>query len=639
MSLIKQVWLLLVATLALAFVGSFVVTTQSARQYLRTQLSFKNNDTAQALALMLSQQRGDLTLLELTVASQFDTGYYERIRLVGPNGQPLVDRRSSDMRMSAPRWFAALAPIDAAPGVAQVSDGWKALGSVEVVSQRRFGYDELWWGTLRSAGWLALLGVAAGLLAAWGVRRIQGPLDSTVQQAEAITGRRFVTVDEPGVPELRRVTRAMNAMVERLRATFTEQAQEAARLRREANCDPLTGVAHRAFFMSRLTGWLTGEDSTPSGTLVLVRVADLAGVNRHLGRVQTDDLLRDLARELTSLAEPAEDGEVGRLNGSDFALALANPGSPASMAEAVGARLRQLVNTRPRGVTVLVAAVGWRHGSMPGPVMTAADSALARAEAAAERGGPVAIEVAEEAVVDSGFGEFAWHESIRAAVDGTRAELASYPVVRVDGELVHLESPLRLQLLPGEEAVPAVRWLPMARRTRQTGLVDVMAVRLALQAIERDRRPRGVNVAPVSLLESGFIAQLRAVLAQHAAAAKLLWIEVAEPAAVHHFGLLRELGAQLRPLGVKLGLEHAGEHVAEIDRLMEAGLDYVKLDASSTRGLAQDPARFNYVGSTVRMLHSLGLQVYAEGVINGDDAAKLWLCRVDGITGPVVKRG
>ena len=70
---------------------------------------------------------------------------------------------------------------------------------------------------------------------------------------------------------------------------------------------------------------------------------------------------------------------------------------------------------------------------------------------------------------------------------------------------------------------------------------------------------------------------------------------------------------------------------------MEAGLDYVKLDASSTRGLAQDPARANYVTSTVRMLHGLGLQVYAEGVVNAEDAARLWQCRVDGITGPVVR--
>ena len=637
MSLIKQVWLLLLSTLLLAFLGSFIVSTQSAREYLRTQLNFKDNDTAQALALILSQQKGDLTALELTVASQFDTGYYERISLIGTDGRMLVERRGPDVADAAPGWFLALVPIDVAPGVAQVSNGWKAVGRLEVASQRRFGYDELWWSTLRTAGWLAVLGVGAGLLAGWGVRRIQRPLDATVEQAESITGRRFVTVNEPGVPELRRVTRAMNGMVERLRAMYTEQAQETDRLRREANCDPLTGVAHRAFFMSRLTGWLTREDSSPGGTLVLVRVADLATVNRQLGRVQTDDLLRDLAHELAAITVPAEDAEVGRLNGSDFALALANPGPAAAIAQEVGVRLRALVRSRPRGVTVLIAAVGWRHGATPGPLMTAADAALARAEAAAERGGPVAIEVAEDSTHDSGFGEFAWREGIRLAVEERRAELASFPVVRADGEVIHLESPLRLQLQPDTEPVPAVRWLPLARRTRQTAGVDLLAVRLALRAIAADGQARGVNVAPVSLLDSEFAGRLRALLAEHRSAAASLWIEVAEPAAVHHFGLLRELAALLRSKGVKLGLEHAGEHVAEIDRLMEAGLDYVKLDASSTRGLSQDAARASYVTSTVRMLHSLGLQVYAEGVVNAEDAARLWQCRVDGITGPVVR--
>ena len=64
------------------------------------------------------------------------------------------------------------------------------------------------------------------------------------------------------------------------------------------------------------------------------------------------------------------------------------------------------------------------------------------------------------------------------------------------------------------------------------------------------------------MLDSEFTGRLRALLAEHRTEAASLWIEVAEPAAVHHFGLLRELAALLRSKGVKLGLEHAGEHVA-----------------------------------------------------------------------------
>src|SRR3954453_11144128 len=58
MSLIRQVWLLLTVTLALAFAGAIGVSVLSARQYLETQLAQKNNDAAQAIALTLSQQKG-----------------------------------------------------------------------------------------------------------------------------------------------------------------------------------------------------------------------------------------------------------------------------------------------------------------------------------------------------------------------------------------------------------------------------------------------------------------------------------------------------------------------------------------------------------------------------------------------------
>ena len=50
MSLIRQIWLLLLGTLLLAFLGSFAVWMASSQGYLETQLRMKNADNAQALA-------------------------------------------------------------------------------------------------------------------------------------------------------------------------------------------------------------------------------------------------------------------------------------------------------------------------------------------------------------------------------------------------------------------------------------------------------------------------------------------------------------------------------------------------------------------------------------------------------------
>ena len=151
MSLIRQIWLLLIATLLVAFLGSFGVWMVSSRGYLETQLRLKNADNAQALALSLSQQRGDLALMDLAVSAQFDTGFYQSIRLMDSTGK-VVSSHEASPRLEgqmAPGWFRKLVQIDSPPGVAQVTDGWRALGSVEVVSHSSFAYDQLWEGSLK----------------------------------------------------------------------------------------------------------------------------------------------------------------------------------------------------------------------------------------------------------------------------------------------------------------------------------------------------------------------------------------------------------------------------------------------------------------------------------------------------------
>jgi EAL domain-containing protein (putative c-di-GMP-specific phosphodiesterase class I) len=102
---------------------------------------------------------------------------------------------------------------------------------------------------------------------------------------------------------------------------------------------------------------------------------------------------------------------------------------------------------------------------------------------------------------------------------------------------------------------------------------------------------------------------------------------------------VRELGATLHAAGARLGLEHAGERLTDPQGLLEAGFDFVKLDVSFVQALADDDARAQHIDGTVRMLHGIGLRVYAEGVASATDAGALWRCGIDGMTGPAVQAG
>jgi EAL domain-containing protein (putative c-di-GMP-specific phosphodiesterase class I) len=626
MSLMRQVGWLLAAVVLLALAGAVGINLHAARASLAQQLALKNNDNAQTLALALSQQRGDAQLMELLLAAQFDTGFYRHIRFVRADGSMAFERRADAKPQSAPAWFAAALPIEPPAGTAQVSDGWRALGRVELASQAAYAHDELWRGGARSVALLAVLGALAMAFAVAGVRRIRAPLDATVAQANALVEGRYLIVDEPRVPELARVARAMNGMVERVRRLFEAQAAQVEQLRREAHEDRASGLAHRAHFMQRLAQMLAAEAGAARGALLLVRVADLAGINRELGRETTDRALRTLAGALR--AWPVEGAVAGRLNGSDFALALPSAVA-AGTAPAFADALRDALASFAPRLAAHVGAVDWRASDAAGALLARADQALAHAEA----GAPFAAH-AEQAGEALGAGEEGWHKRLVAAIDGARARLVEYPVIDAQGALVHLECPLRVQLDEAGAFEPAARWLPLAQRSRLMPALDALAVQLALAAIAADGRPRAVNLALASLADGGFSARLRERLAAAPEAAAKLWLEVGEGAAFGHFELLRAFAALVRPLGVRFGLEHAGHALYRTPRLVEIGLDFVKLDAALLRGVASDEAVRRFVAGSVALLAALPALVCAEGVVEDADAQALWACGIEAITGP-----
>ena len=632
MSLIRQIWLLLLGVVLLSLGGSLAVVVVSERDTLLTQLQVKNSDNAQVLALALSQQHGDPALMELLLAAQFDTGYYRSIVTTRADGTVAFERHATNLPSRAPSWFVDMLPIEAPAGIGLLSDGWRALGTVRVLSHVSYAHDELWHSAVRSTLWILLVGAVAGVLGSLTVRNIRRQLDATVEQARALVDGRYVMVAEPRVPELKRLTSAMNGMVQRIRALFESQSAQLEVLRRQAHCDPMTGLPHRTHFMERLAAMLQREDGIGRGGLVLVRLADLNRLNQQLGRESTDRALTMVAQSMQAYPDRVPDCFAGRLNGSDFALCLPAPGMTAETAESIAAALQAALGGMGSGVHVHVGAVELRHEHDMPTLLAHADMALARSE----NRGPFAVDIVTGE--DGGMaarGERTWRTQLIEALGAGRTQLMAYPVIDRRERLVHLECPMRVRVQPDGPLEPAARWLPLAMRSRLMASIDGHAVALALKAISADGLPRGMNIAASSLGDGAFMAHVRYLVGEAGAACGgRLWLEVDESVALAQREQVQEFGRLLRPLGVRLGLEHAGQRLHQIERLYELGLDYVKLDASVCRGVARSDASREFVRSTVTLLHALSVVVHAEAVADDADAQVLFDCGIDAVTGP-----
>jgi diguanylate cyclase (GGDEF)-like protein len=636
MSLYRQLWLAIITSMFLALVGGLLASMLSARSYLESQLSMKNSDNATALALSLSQGNPDSVTVDLLVASLFDGGHYELIRITNPKGQVLSERAVSAGELDAPEWFVRLLPIRAASGKAQISDGWKQFGTVTLVSHSRFAYGALWKSAYEMALALALAGCIGGYLGSMVLARLRKPLDAVIDQAKAISQRRFVSIEEPKVPELRQLAGAMNATVARLKSMFEEEASRLELVRKEANFDSLTGLTNRVHFMARFRQAVDADDSS-GGVLMLVRMADLAGINRRLGRGATDEFLKVVAARVDAEARKNGRGVAARLNGADFAILLPAESDGVVIAKHLLESLKGAAAPYvEQGVTAWVGVGLFARAQDTGAILSRVDTALASAEAA----GTDAVRQAD-ADVDNEMPRTVdqWSTMIRCAVDNKWVKLVLFPVVNWEGRLSHVECPLRLMFDDKGEWLPAGRFLPIAERLQLTASLDLAAVSLGLNELRAQRTLAGlaINLSASSLQDVSFHASLLSIIDSQLDLAPRLWLEVAESGALKHLDAFRTLCLALNERGCHTGLEHFGHNFSQIGLLHDLGLDYLKVDSSFVRGVDTNAGNAAFLKGLCSIAHTIGLTVIAEGVATVAEFQALESLGFDGVTGPGVK--
>jgi EAL domain-containing protein (putative c-di-GMP-specific phosphodiesterase class I) len=235
-------------------------------------------------------------------------------------------------------------------------------------------------------------------------------------------------------------------------------------------------------------------------------------------------------------------------------------------------------------------------------------------------------------------GARAWHAQIADALASRRTRLGEFPVLAPDGNLLHLDCPLRMQLEPGGEFQPAARWLALARRSRLMPEVDLAAVDLALLAIAADGRPRAVKVSLAAAARPGFAAEVARRLEAAPGPTRLLsleWVDVARlPADTR---TLAEAAALWHRQGARVGVAHVGSSPQALPQLHDAGVDYIKVDVSHVREVASNAEVRAYAQGLVALIHGLGLVALAAGVDDAQDLTALWALGFDGATGPAVR--
>ena len=434
-----------------------------------------------------------------------------------------------------------------------------------------------------------------------------------------------------------------------LRAEVDERGKAEARAARLARIDWLTGLPNRRHFEASLS---EGVSASETGTVALcfVDLDHFKSVNDRYGHLAGDDVLQSAATRLSLLAP--EGALVARFGGDEFVMmaTVADDLAAEHLAAelVVGFASPLLVAGQRLQVSCSVGLAVHPDGAGDAStLLQRADNALLQAKHAGRscwRRLDTAgwQRVTYEAKVSGELSE---------AADRDELSLAFQPQWRVaDGRCDSIEALLRWQH-PELGAVEPGTFIPLAEDGGMICQLGRWALDRACRAavvIDAAGHPAlatnwaiAVNVSMRQLQQAGFSDDLAEVVSNAGWPFERLELEITESMQLSHNEAVSASVAAIRRLGVRVAIDDFGTGYASFGQLDQLGVSKLKLDRSLIQlldGADGGDARPSLTEAMIRLGHSLGMVVTAEGVETHEQLALLVRQGCDAIQGFVSGR-
>ncbi len=498
-----------------------------------------------------------------------------------------------------------------------------------------------------------LAGLKPGRQAALRVVRVDGRELRLEASATALTSRsgrpkgmviamRDATARIAAEEALRQANRALELKVEarakaleesnlRLSIELESRIRSERQLAFDALHDPLTGLANRSLFLSRLEQALSRSRREGGGSFAVLYIS-LDGFPGPLGRFDhetSDAFLREAATRMRRCVREVD--TVARIRGEEFAILL-DGGAEAERAEAVAERLAEEVGApfpAVAGSVLPSLSIGVLTGTSDHgtahEVLRDADIAM---HAARSSGRNRRVAFMEE-MRRLAFERDRLMNDLRTAIVSGEIRLAYQPIVRLDGSPAGWECLARWHH-PELGGVGPDRFIPLAEETGLIVPLGTFALLEAMRAakslideglipIEGPSQPFfAVNISPYQLRQPDFAEVVLSSLERSNLPPSMIHLELTESALIEDRDAVISVMRRLAEAGLSFKLDDFGTGYSSLGYLHRIPIDCVKIDRSFIVGITP-PSEGNLdavrlVRGIVTLGQELGKTIVAEGV-------------------------
>jgi len=393
----------------------------------------------------------------------------------------------------------------------------------------------------------------------------------------------------------------------------------------QASHDALTGLVNRREFERRLQEAMDlAHAGDASHALCYLDLDRFKVVNDTCGHTAGDNMLREVASLIKDAVRDSD--TVGRIGGDEFALLLV--GCPLDKARQIADNVVRTVNDYRFvwkdkifnvGVSIGLVELGREGGTME-DILSSADSACYIAK---KRGGShIHVYSAREEANARQSGEIHWLQKLQGALRDNKFELYFQPIAHAQADVLNgpgIEVFVRLDEGNGTTIAPA-DFFKAAERYRLMPHIDRWVVQTVLSALGRGglKLPEGrsvaINIAGQTLGDLQFLEFVVDCFDHTGASPREVCFELTESSVVANVEHARRFVEVLHGMGCEFALDDFGSGLGSFSNLKMLPMDYLKIDGSFIRNLAQDAVSQAMVSAMIELSRSMNFRVVAEQV-------------------------
>ena len=402
---------------------------------------------------------------------------------------------------------------------------------------------------------------------------------------------------------------------------ITKQRSNQDQLAFRATHDDLTGLPNRNLLNDRLPQALRQANRRENSVaLLFLDVDHFKLINDSIGHSAGDQLLKGFAERLSGCVRAGD--TVSRHGGDEFVLVLKDilqTSHVVTICENIFQSIGEpffIQNHKIHATCSIGIALYPQDGGDAETLSKFADMALYRAKDL----GRANFQFFSKEMNQRTLERVTLEGALRNAITNDQLSMNYQPLVNLDtGKIISLEALLRWHH-PELGQVSPDRFIPVAE---ESGLISSIGEWVLNRACQDLRAwldlglPAvrvAINISPKQFRDAHLGDKIEAALLAMRLPSNMLTLEITETVLMQDTASSEATLRQLKRLGISLALDDFGTGYSSLSYLKRFPFDRVKIDRAFVRDIANDTDDAALCKTIIKMSHSLGIMVIAEGV-------------------------